>query len=137
MPLVDPDAVLQIADTLTPAELDALPYGMIQLDAAGRILQYNALESRLAALEQHRQVGRLFFSEVAPCTKVQHFYGRFKEGVLHEHLDVTFDFHFAFKQQPRDGAPLLFAEDEDSVGDDRGTASANGERRRALRSAGH
>jgi photoactive yellow protein len=104
----DPTTVLHLADGLTPDELDELPYGMIQLDEWGRILRYNAVESRLASLPPERAVGRHFFTEVAPCTKVQQFYGRFKDGVVHEALDVTFDFHFAFKQHPRDVTVRLF-----------------------------
>jgi photoactive yellow protein len=104
----DPDALLQVVDVLTPEELDQLPYGMIQLDEGGRVLKYNAVESRLASMPQSRTIGRHFFTEVAPCTKVQQFYGRFKEGILHEALDATFDFHFAFKQHPRDVTVRLF-----------------------------
>jgi photoactive yellow protein len=104
----DKDSLLEAADTMTPAELDRLPYGMIQLDAGGRILKFNAVESRLASLQQDQQIGKHFFTEVAPCTKVQAFYGRFKEGVLHESLDTSFKFHFAFKQRPRDVTVRLF-----------------------------
>ena len=104
----DSHALLRRADDMAPSELDALPYGMIQLDAAGRILKFNAVESRLAALPQQQQIGKHFFTEVAPCTKVQAFYGRFKEGVLRESLDTSFQFHFAFKQNPRDVTVRLF-----------------------------
>jgi len=111
LPAADPgaaNALLHAADAMTPEELDALPYGMIQLDANGRILKYNAVESRLASLPQAQAVGKQFFTEVAPCTKVQDFYGRFKEGVIRESLDTSFQFHFAFKQQPRDVTVRLF-----------------------------
>lgn len=101
-------ALLDAADRMTPAELDALPYGMIQLDPSGRILKYNLVESRLASLPQQAQIGKHFFTEVAPCTKVQQFYGRFKEGVVRESLDATFEYHFAFKQSPRDVTVRLF-----------------------------
>ena len=100
--------ILSAADTMSGEELDTLPYGMIQLDATGRILKYNAVESRLAQLPQATTVGRKFFSEIAPCTKVQQFYGQFKDGVLRESLDTTFSFHFAFKQNPRDVTVRLF-----------------------------
>ena len=100
--------ILSAADTMSADELDSLPYGMIQLDAAGRVLKYNAVESRLAQLPQDTTVGKKFFSEIAPCTKVQQFYGQFKEGVLRESLDTTFLFHFAFKQNPRDVTVRLF-----------------------------
>ncbi|MCE2901502.1 MAG: PAS domain-containing protein [Gemmatimonas sp.] len=96
------DEALQAADRMTADELDRLPYGMIQLDATGRILNYNALESKLASLRKEDAIGKQFFTEIAPCTRVQEFYGRFKEGVIRESLDTSFHFHFAFKQHPRD-----------------------------------
>ena len=104
----DAEDVLAAADSMTVDELDQLPYGMIQLDTNGRILKFNAVESRLASLPQQQQIGKHFFTEVAPCTKVQQFYGRFKEGVLREELDSAFQFHFAFKQNPRDVTVRLF-----------------------------
>lgn len=94
--------VLDAVDTMSPEELDRLPYGMIQLDRTGRILNYNAVESKLASLPREDAIGKQFFTEIAPCTKVQEFYGRFKEGVIREALDTSFRFHFAFKQSPRD-----------------------------------
>ena len=94
--------VLEAADHMTAEELDRAPYGMIQLDATGRILHYNAVESKLASLSREDAIGKQFFTEVAPCTKVQDFYGRVKEGVIRESLDTSFRFHFAFKQNPRD-----------------------------------
>jgi len=100
--------LIQSADEMSPTELDQLPYGMIQLDATGRILRFNAVESRLSSLPQQQQLGKHFFTEVAPCTKVQEFYGRFKEGVTRESLDTSFQFHFAFKQNPRDVTVRLF-----------------------------
>ena len=107
-PDVDPASLPERADDMSSEELDRLPYGMIQLDPHGRVLQFNAVESRLAALPQSQQIGRNFFTQVAPCTKVQEFYGRFKEGVAREALDAAFRFHFAFKQSPRDVTVRLF-----------------------------
>ena len=104
----DKSSLLEAADSMSAGELDRLPYGMIQLDAGGRILRFNAVESRLASLPQEQQIGKHFFTEVAPCTKVQAFYGRFKEGMLRESLDTSFKFHFAFKQNPRDVTVRLF-----------------------------
>ncbi len=94
--------VLEAAESMAPEELDRLPYGMIQLDSTGRILNYNAVESKLASIRKEDAIGKQFFTEIAPCTKVQEFYGRFTEGVIHESLDASFHFHFAFKQSPRD-----------------------------------
>ena len=99
--------VLYGADALSPDELDALPYGMIQLDAAGVILRYNAAESTLSGMAAAECVGRRFFTEVAPCTHVAEFYGRFAEGVRAERLDATFNFEFAFRP-PREVQVRLF-----------------------------
>ena len=104
------DDVLDLVDRMSPEELDRLPYGLIQLDASGRILNYNAVESRLASISKQDAIGKQFFTEIAPCTRVQEFYGRFKEGVIRESLDTSFHFHFAFKQNPRDvTVRLLYA----------------------------
>lgn len=95
-------AALEGADDLSATALDAVPFGLIQLDASGRILAYNAAESRLASLPQAEALGKGFFTEVAPCCKVPAFFGRFTDGVIRESLDATFRFHFAFRQHPRD-----------------------------------
>ena len=88
--------VLYRADELGLDELDALPYGMIQLDSRGVILRYSSAETRLSGLTADECVGRHFFDEIAPCTHVREFYGRFKEGVAAKQLDVVFTFRFAF-----------------------------------------
>lgn len=95
-----PDA-LYAADTLSAEELDALPYGMIQLDSRGTILRYSSAETRLSGLTADECVGRSFFDEVAPCTHVQEFYGRFRDGVQSQQLDTVFTFRFAFSP-PKD-----------------------------------
>ncbi|MGZ8492406.1 MAG: PAS domain-containing protein, partial [Gemmatirosa sp.] len=84
------------ADALSAAELDALPYGMIQLDSRGTILRYSGAESRLSGMTADECVGRNFFEQIAPCTHVHEFYGRFQEGVRAQQLDAVFSFRFAF-----------------------------------------
>ncbi len=84
---------------LSPAALDALPYGLITLDAAGRVLHYNDTEARLVGLPKERVLGRSFFGEVAPCTRVREFQGRFEE-LVRDPVRVrvqTFDFVFRFQ----------------------------------------
>ncbi len=83
---------------LTPDELDALPYGLITLDALGRVLHYNDTESRMVGLPKERVIGKRFFGEVAPCARVREFEGRFEELVRDPHRVrvQTFDFVFRF-----------------------------------------
>lgn len=87
---------------MLPEELDRLPFGIIQLDDTGRILHYNDYESRLAGVPRDSAVGKNFFTEVAPCTDVKDFAGRFREGVAARKLDVRFRYRFDFKPRPRD-----------------------------------
>lgn len=90
-------SVLEQADVLSNEELDSLPMGMIQLDREGKVLKFNQTESELARVAQSEAVGKSFFDEVAPCTKVQTFYGRFLEGVENRKLQTVFDYVFRFR----------------------------------------
>ena len=65
-------------DDLSDAELDALAFGVIALDEEGTVLRYNLYESRLARLDRNQVVGRNFFDDVAPCTRIEAFQGRFR-----------------------------------------------------------
>src|ERR1700729_3121179 len=69
------------AQTLPEEEFNSLPFGAIQLDEEGRILRYNAFESKLSGIARDKALGKHFFTELAPCTDVKEFHGRFKEGV--------------------------------------------------------
>lgn len=86
---------------LTPAELDALPYGLVTLDAEGRVLHYNDTESRMVGLPKEQVIGRSFFTDVAPCARVREFEGRFRD-LVRDPMGVrvqTFDFVFRFPRQ--------------------------------------
>lgn len=89
--------VLTRADVLTENELDTLPMGMIQLDRDGTVLKYNQAESALANVEKKDAIGKSFFDEVAPCTKVQQFHGAFVEGVRGRNLHTVFPYEFRFR----------------------------------------
>jgi photoactive yellow protein len=89
--------VLERADVLTEDELDSLPVGMIQLDRDGTVLRFNQTESSLARVEKSEAVGKSFFDEVAPCTKVQEFHGKFVEGVQNRNLHTVFPYQFRFR----------------------------------------
>ncbi len=92
-------------------EIDHLPFGAIQLDTTGNILKYNDYESRLAGVKRENAIGKNFFTEVAPCTNVKEFYGRFKAGVDRKSLHEKFRYHFSFKRNPVDVTVTLFYSD--------------------------
>jgi photoactive yellow protein len=75
---------------LPDAGLDALPFGVVEMDHETRVLRYNLTESRFSGLSPEVVIGRRFFIEVAPCgdnRKVSH---RYREETLDETLAYTF-----------------------------------------------
>ncbi len=83
---------------LSPAELDALPFGVICLDPAGTVLRYNLAESRLARLDRAQVLGKNFFRRIAPCTATPEFEGRvrafFSASFPLDRFPYLFDFKF-------------------------------------------
>lgn len=84
---------------LPESEIDGLPFGLIAVDRAGTIEQYNAYESKLSRLSKERVTGRNFFTDIAPCTAVKEFQGRFERfasepGDGAESFDFVFPFAF-------------------------------------------
>ena len=66
---------------LTTEDLDQLPFGFVTVDEDGVVEAFNAFESQLSGLTAARVLGRNFFRQVAPCTAVQEFEGRFRRMV--------------------------------------------------------
>lgn len=99
---------LESITRMSEHELDALPFGAIKLDKTGKILSYNMTESKLTGRDPRRVIGRNFFTDVAPCTNVQSFAGRFREGVAKGDMHVIFPYRFDFEMAPRDVSVTLF-----------------------------
>jgi photoactive yellow protein len=104
-PNLDPDARSSIhrvreVEALTRPQLDELPFGVIQVDRDGIVLAYNAIEARLADLDPAKVIGKNFFTEVAPCTNVEEFGQRFRDGIARGKLHDTFPFRFTFSKGP-------------------------------------
>lgn len=99
---------LEKIDRMNESELDALPFGAIRLDRDGNILSYNMTESKLTGRDPKRVIGRNFFREVAPCTNVQAFAGRFRNGVAEKEMHAIFPYRFDFQMAPRDVTVTLF-----------------------------
>jgi photoactive yellow protein len=84
------------------ATLDLLPYGIVVVDEKGIILYYNAREEEISGRQRQDVLGRNFFTEVAPCTQVAEFYGRFQETISRAPLVANFKFSFPFPDNPRE-----------------------------------
>jgi photoactive yellow protein len=89
-------------------ELNGLPFGAIRLDQDGRILKYNATEGKLTGRDPKKVIGKNFFTDVAPCTNVQAFAGRFREGFEKKEMHAIFPYRFDFDMAPRDVSVTLF-----------------------------
>lgn len=98
---VSEQELLSQIGTMSDAEIDALPFGVIELDASGVILRYNQYEEQFAERKSGEVVGRNFFTEIAPCTRVQKFHGAFQAGIAKGQLNEVFDFTFQFRSGPR------------------------------------
>jgi photoactive yellow protein len=87
---------------LHDAELDAAPFGVIVVDANGTILEYNAYERSLAALGDRNVIGLNFFADVAPCTAIRDFQGRFGDFLNSGQTTIEpFEFVFTFPRGPK------------------------------------
>ena len=118
MHLTATTTVDQLADVanLSDTDLDALPFGAIRLDKTGKVLSFNRREADLTGRDPKKVIGRNFFTEVAPCTNVQSFAGRFREGVAARKLHIVFPYRFDFEMAPRDVTVTLFySEQTDSA----------------------
>ncbi|MEL7058745.1 MAG: photoactive yellow protein [Acidobacteriota bacterium] len=107
---------MEQVDDLDQQQLDELPFGAIQLDPDGQILAYNEAEARLSGRRPEQVIGRNFFTEVAPCTNVREFAGRFRQGVAQGDLNEVFPYLFDFKMQPTQvWVRLFYSETTDSA----------------------
>ena len=77
-------------------EVDDLPYGLVLLDESGTILLYNRYEAAMSRRPPEAVLGKNWFHEVAPCTRVNSFYGRFRTFLAGGEPSVAFWFWFHF-----------------------------------------
>ncbi len=83
---------------LSREELDDLPFGVITLDRQGKVIRYNRFEEKLAGRTAQTTLGLYFFTDIAPCTNVQAFRGRFDLFSRGSDAGVErFDFSFNFR----------------------------------------
>ena len=85
------------ADAHSDDDLDQQPFGIIGLDAGGKILRYNLAEARFARLDRATVLGKTFFGQVAPCTATPEFEGRFRAFVAGAAPTLRFSYLFDFK----------------------------------------
>jgi len=86
----------QLAAQLTcmsDAELDALPFGVIEMNHQFKVLRYNAAEARYSGLPPDRAIGQHCFRDVLPWGNNRHVARRYQIDALDETIDYTFSMH--------------------------------------------
>jgi photoactive yellow protein len=94
------DDIQNVIARMTPAEVDRLAFGAVQLDAKGTILRYNAAEASITGRDAQEVIGKNFFRDVAPCTNSPTFKGVFDRGVREDNLNTMFEYVFDHRMQP-------------------------------------
>lgn len=94
------DDIDNVMGTLSNVEIDRLAFGAVQLDAAGKILKYNAAEAGITGRNAANVIGRNFFTDVAPCTNAPNFKGVFDAGVRTDDLNALFEYVFDYNMAP-------------------------------------
>lgn len=94
------DDVANAFAKLSPKELDDISYGVIQVDAKGRILLFNRAEAEIAGCDPKAAIDKNFFTEVAVCTNESGFRGIFDAGVKTGNLNTVFEWHLRGKSMP-------------------------------------
>ena len=92
--------VENVLSKMNDAQLNKLAFGAIELDAAGKILKYNAVEGAITGRDPKAVIGKNFFTEVAPCTNRPEFKGVFDAGVRAKNLNTMFEYVFDHQMKP-------------------------------------
>ncbi len=95
-----PESIFQQLSSLARTVADAQDFGIVKVDDAGVVQLYNKYESELAGVAPKDAEGKNFFTQVAPCTNNRLFYGRFKDGINADKLDVALPYTFTYKMRP-------------------------------------
>ena len=92
--------VENVLSKMNDGQLNKLAFGAIELDAAGKILKYNAVEGAITGRDPKAVIGKSFFTEVAPCTNRPEFKGKFDAGVRAKSLNTMFEYVFDHQMKP-------------------------------------
>ena len=87
---VDEPDLAATVETLTADEIDALPFGVVRLDADFNVIFFSAAERQLSGFRKEAE-GRPFFLEIAPCLNTDRWRGRIDAALARGTLDISFD----------------------------------------------
>lgn len=86
---------------LSEEEFDSLPFGGFMLDHEALVVKYNKMEESWSRLDRKDVIGKNFFLDIAPCTQVHEFFGRYQQLLTSDVAAlVQFDFVYMFNRGP-------------------------------------
>lgn len=88
---IDDDTLHARIERLSTAGLDALPFGVVRLDAEGIVTFYSRTEAEQSGYGDRRAIGRHFFTQLAPCLSTADRMRRIDEARRAGTLDITFE----------------------------------------------
>jgi photoactive yellow protein len=97
---IDSPRVVEQLEKLSEHELDDLPFGVIRIDGAGRILFYSQTEARLSGYGQI-PTGRNIF-ELSSCLASDDFRGRITRAAEHGLINLDIGWSGDFASPKRD-----------------------------------
>jgi photoactive yellow protein len=89
-------------EALSDEDRDALPYGVIRLDARGIVQSYSATEAQRSGRKKRPAVGLDFFKEVAPCMASAEMRGRVEAAAARGTVDIEIGWTGDFDDPERD-----------------------------------
>ena len=92
--------ILSKLGSLSRAEADTAPFGIVQMDNTGKIILYNKWESEFGGVPVATAEGKNFFTEIAPCTNNKLVAGRYRDGLESKSLNVELNYTFTYKMKP-------------------------------------
>ena len=90
LPDFDHDDLAAAIERLPVEALDALSFGAVRLNADGEVVVFNGAEKRLSGYGNRPALGRLFFTQIAPCMDVPGFRGRIERALAAGDADIEF-----------------------------------------------
>ncbi len=87
-------------DQTDDAQLNALPFGVIGMDADGKARRYSDYEAQMAGFDPRDVLGRHFFEEIGVCMNNGLVAKRFADAQAKgEPLDALIDYVIAFRSR--------------------------------------
>ncbi len=102
LPAYDDTNLAEKVERLSEAQINALPFGAIHLNAGGEVTFYSEAERRLSGSGDLPRIGLDFFHEIAPCMDNPDYRGRIDQAIARGTLNLEFTHIGDFEDRERE-----------------------------------